>query len=307
MTTPLVHRDRTAAVLAGLLVLLAGGITAATIAGPLVLDRLVYRTSDTTLHQVVGGDLAGLVVVVPVALVAATLVWRGHPLAPVLALGPGLWAVYVYLQLIVGQEHLDLPGNSERFFPLLLGVFVLGGAVAVLAWSLSAVADPSPPGRRLERTTGIVLLVLASFLVVGLHLPTLLDAMGDDPTSLEYTSSPTAFWIVKVMDLGIIVPAAIATGVGLLLGAAGARRPARALLVAYALLSASVTGMAVVMLVHDDPDGSIVDVVAFGTFTLVVGALAWRMVRPGPDERPATSDHPTADRTTVPVTLEGRR
>jgi hypothetical protein len=41
-----------------------------------------------------------------------------------------------------------------------------------------------------------------------------------DPGRLtEYASSPTPFWMVKLMDLGIIVPAAIAAGVGLFRGA----------------------------------------------------------------------------------------
>lgn len=74
--------------------------------------------------------------------------------------------------------------------------------------------------RRLERTAGIALLVLAVFLTLGLHLPSLVDALAAQPTSVGYTSSPTAFWIVKLTDLGMIVPAAVAVGVGLLRRAA---------------------------------------------------------------------------------------
>lgn len=279
--------------LALLLLLLGIGIATASVLGPLGTGAVAYRTSETTINQVVGGDLAALAVVAPCALVAAALVRRRHPLGPLVGIAPGLWAVYMYLQLMVGQEYLQLPGNNERFFPLLLALFVLGEAVTVLAWRASSAVPIGTLGARVERTTGVALLVLATFLVLGLHLPTLMDAMRDSPTTVEYLSSPTAFWIVKVMDLGIIVPAAVAIGVGLLRHASWARRPALALLATYTLLGAAVTGMAVVMLANGDPDGTVVNVVAFGLFTLVVAGLTARVLR---SARPAATP-------TVTVTL----
>src|SRR5690606_27080981 len=237
---------------------------------PLVTDVIRHRTSPTTLNQVVGGDLAGLVVVAPVALLAGLLVLRGHPAGPPLALAPAVWAVYMYAQLVVGQEHLDLPGNVERFFGLYLALFVAGEVVAVLAWRDVAADTAALPtvSRRLERTTGVVLLVIAAFLVVGLHAPTLPDALSDQPTAVQYTSSPTPFWLVKLMDLGIVVPAAVAIGVGLLRRATWARTATFAILGGYTLLSAAVWGMAAVMLANDDPDATLANVVAFGIVTL---------------------------------------
>lgn len=267
-------------VMAVLTVALGVGVAAVSVLGPLVLDVLRYRTSNTTLNQITGGDLAGLVVVATVALVAAVLLWRGHRAGPVVALAPALWAVYMYAQLIVGQEYLQLPGNNERFFPLLLALFILGEAVAVLAWRATDVRTLPALPRRLERTTGVVLLVLAAFLTVGLHLPSLGDALADQPTAVQYTSSPTAFWIVKLMDLGIIVPAAVAVGVGLLRGTAWARKASYAILGAYTLLGAAVAGMAVVMYVEGDPDASLGSVAAFTAFTAAIGWLTVRLYRP---------------------------
>lgn len=276
-------------VLALLLGVLGIGIATASMLGPLGTEALTYRTSATTLNQIIGGDLAGLVVVAPTALAAAVLVLRRHPAGPVLALAPALWAIYMYLQLVVGQEYAVHPGNNERFFPLLLGLFVVGETIAVLGWRTIDPERLPAISTRLERAAGVVLLVLAAFLVLGLHLPTLLDAVSEQPAALEYTSSPTAFWIVKVMDLGIIVPAALTVGVGLLRHAAWARKPAYALFGSYTLLSAAVAGMAVVMFANGDPDGSIANVLAFLTFMLAVGGLTIGLLRPllrarGPDE-----------------------
>jgi len=267
-------------VMAVLTAALGVGVAAASLLGPLALEVLRYRTSETTLNQIVGGDLAGLVVVAPVALAAAVLLWRGHRAGPAIALAPALWAIYIYTQLIVGQEYLQLPGNNERFFPLLLALFVAGEAVTVLAWR--ATDDRTLPElpRRLERTAGVVLLVLAGFLTLGLHLPSLVDALADQPTAVEYTSSPTAFWIVKLMDLGIIVPAAAAIGVGLLRGAAWARKASYAILGGYTLLAAAVAGMAIVMYLNGDPDASLVNVAAFTAFAAAMGWLTVRLFRP---------------------------
>jgi hypothetical protein len=46
----------------------------------------------------------------------------------------------------------------------------------------------------------------------------MLLAWTDLSSLTQNASSPTPFWIVKLMDLGIIAPAATATGVGLLRG-----------------------------------------------------------------------------------------
>jgi len=154
---------------AALAAVLGVGVAVASVLGPLVLGVLRYRTSDTTLNQIMGGDMAGLVMVAPTALAAAVLPWRGHRAGPVVALAPALWAMYMYAQLIVGQEYLRLPGNNEQFFPLLLAVFVVGEVVTVATRRAVDTAQLPALPRRSERTAGVVLLVLAGFLVERRH------------------------------------------------------------------------------------------------------------------------------------------
>jgi hypothetical protein len=238
------------------LILLATAIATVAALGPLMFGELRYRISATSLNQIIGGDATALSVVVPVTVAVGVLALRGHPAAPMLALAPAVFVVYTYTQLIVGNEYLRLPGNVERFFPLLLAVFILAAGIALRAWnSIPAPRLPAPsPGA--DRTAGILLLAIAAFVLVGLHLPNYLDAMRDHPGSVQYLSSPTAFWLVKLMDLGIVVPAAITVGVGALRHRPWARKPVYALLGAYTLIGASVAGMAITMIARHDPDGS---------------------------------------------------
>jgi hypothetical protein len=243
---------------------------------------------------------AALLLVAPAGILVGLLAWRRHPAAPVLALAPASFAVYTSTRLIVGQEYLRLPGNNERFFPLLLGIFLLGGAVALVAWGGIDPTRLPATSRRMDRMAGGLLLAVAAFVVVGLHLPTYLDAMRDTPTGVQYVSSPTPFWLVKLMDLGIVVPVALVTAVGLLRGAPWARKPMYALAGGYALLGASVAGMAITMWLNHDPDSSLGMVLASTSAALTVAALASLLYRPllrSGRRRPATPEVDLPERT----------
>jgi hypothetical protein len=272
-------RTRTPLLGAGLL-LLGAAVAAVAVLGPLVFGVLRYRISPTSLNQIIGGDAAALTVVAPITVAVAVLAIRGHPAAPVLALAPSIFVVYTYTQLILGNEYLDRPGNVERFFPLLLAVFILATAIALRAWTSIPAARLPATSNRADRTAGILLLVIAAFVVLGLHLPNYLDAMPDNPSTVQYLSSPTAFWLVKFMDLGIVVPAAIAVGVGALRHRPWARRPVYALLGAYILIGVSVAGMAIVMAARHDPDASTVTVIGSVLMAALLAGATGYVYRP---------------------------
>ena len=261
------------------LLALSLGIAAASLLGPLVTHAMVYRTSPTTLNQLLGSDVAALVIVSPLTLVTAWLTYRGWVVGASLASGIAVYALYTYSQIIIGQEYLRLPGNVERFFPLLLMIFILAEAVLVLAWRVLP-EQPPAMSAHVRRGIGVLLLTISVFLVFGQHLrPTLLA--WTDPTSLTvYASSPTPFWTVKLMDLGIVVPSAVAAGIGLLRGASWAGRLVYPLLTGCALLACSVASMAVVMLANDDPDASVGLGASFMLFALILVLVTVTLYRP---------------------------
>lgn len=257
---------------------LAVGIIANAALGPLLLGVMVHRATPEITSQVVGGDLAALVLIAPFSLVAGVLALRRHPAAALCVMGPAAYAAYTSMQLVVGQEHLDIAGNVERFFPLHLALFVLGTALVVVAWA-STNELPALDRRRRRAAAGL-LLGMSAFLTVGLHLPGLVDAWRDTPQAAEYLAGPTAFWVVKMMDLGIVVPTAVAVAVGLLRSAAWARRPVYVVASWFTFLAASVAGMAIVMLAESRPGATLANVVAFTCFTVITAAMTWRLYRP---------------------------
>ena len=262
------------------LFLLGGFVTVYVVLGPLVLDVIHFRTSVSGLNQVRGGDLAAIAVVVPICMMVGWLAWRGHPAAPVLALAPAMFAMYTYSQLILGNEYLRLPGNIERFFPLLLAMFLLAAAVVLRCWRLTEVERLPVSSRRLEQGSGMLLVIVAAFIVLGLHLPNFIDALRDHPTGTAYLSTPTAFWVVKFYDLGIVVPSALTVGIGLLRRKMWARKPAYAILGGYVLLAWSVAGMAWSMLMNSDADASLAQAISMTGLAGAGAVFAYFLYRP---------------------------
>ncbi len=262
------------------LIVLGLGAAAVALLGPLVGDVIHYHVSDGAAGQVVGGDAAALVLVAPVSIVAGVLALRGHPAGPVLALGPAVYALYTYVQLAMGVDIARYPGNSERFFPLFLGLFVLAGAIAVRAWATIEPSRLPPASPRVDRALGVFALVVAVFLAFGLHLPGLLDAWSAQPASPESLADPALFWLVKFMDLGIVVPALVLIGVGILRGASWAHTAIYAAVGWFALLGSSVAGMAIVMQAAGDPAASAANTIAFSLFAIFGVTVAVIVYRP---------------------------
>jgi hypothetical protein len=266
--------------LAVLLVAEGGLVATGALLGPLALDLLHYRTSTSGLDQIRGTDLTALALVTPLCVWAGKLAWNGHPAAPVLALAPAGYGVYVSTQLLVGSEWGRLPGNVEWFSPLLLGIIGLGTGIVVRATRGLRSQVPLRWSPRLERATGVLMLAVAGFVVLGIHAPSLVDALGSAPVGIGVLETPNAFWVVKAMDLGLIVPASLLIGTGLLKGRSWARTPAAAVLGGYALLGWSVAAMGWSMVRGGAADASVALAVGSTAVAAAVTGYAVTLYRP---------------------------
>jgi fatty acid desaturase len=101
--------------------------------------------------------------------------------------------------------------------------------------------------------------------------------MRGDTSLSAYRDEPTGFWLVRTLDLGFVVPLALATAVGLL------RRRPLATKVVYAvvgfqtLLAAAVGGMGIAQLVRDDPNATVAFPAVVLVVALTLGALTLRL------------------------------
>jgi hypothetical protein len=269
-----------------------------------VLKVITFRTSVHLENQFVGGEVVSLGVVAPAAIAAGVLLLRGHRLAPALALGPALYAVYTYTTAVIGQEYARYDGNVERFFPLFVGLVAGGVAIAAAAWSQLGEADVPIPTDGLRRTLAGTFLVLGGFFALAWAQQIRLVVTGHP--SAEYLEGPTLFWLIKLLDLGFVIPALVATGVGLL------RRRSAAIKAAYGLsgfatcLAGAIAGMAVAMEIKDDPSSQPALLAITLPATVGLAVLTWRLLRsytrvPGEHQRSATDRRPARPIAAEPV------
>jgi hypothetical protein len=243
--------------------------------GPLVLDVIDYPLSISLHNQLIGLDAFSLVLVAPLCAAAGVLVLRGQPAGAVIALGPATYTAYMFAQYLIGPGYRSYPAVLVFH----LSLFILGGTVAVRAWSGIAADELPPMGQRARRVWSWVLFGLAAF-VVARYLPALVGSVDGAALTDEFRAEPAFFWTIFVMDLGVIVPCAVAAGVSLRQGAPGAIKATYALLGWFALVPPSVAAMAVTMLINEDPNQSAPASILFVLVAVACGVLAVRVYRP---------------------------
>jgi len=267
--------------LAAGLVTLGLALAVNSVVGPLVAGLVSYPFSETLVYQTIGLEAVTLALVVPWTVAAAVLVLRGHPAGALLAIAPSSYSVYMFLQYVLGPEYLT-------YRPVVLfhlGIFVLSGAVLVLAWQRVRTDELPELSARRERRTGVGLLLLGAF-VVFRYLPSFGGMVTGAPLTQEFAADPTMFWSIFLLDLGVVVPVTLATGVALLRGAGWASRVAYGVSGWYVPVPLSVAAMGTVMLVNGDPNASLGFVAVLSVAAVLFTAFASWVYRPlfGADE-----------------------
>lgn len=267
------------------LLVVALGLAAVALLGPLVTGIVDYRVTPTLRNQAIGLDAVSLLVAAPAALAAAVLVARGRALGPALALGLGAYTSYMLLQYVLGPDYTGrLPGNNERLFPLALVLFAAGLVVVLLAWNALDVGS-LPRSRRRERLLGRVVLPVLGLAAFGRYVPSLLDWTSASPTDEGYLAGPSFAWAIALLDLGVFLPATVAACLGLGRGARWAPKALYSVAGWFGLVGPAVAAMAIAMHVNGDPVASTGSAVFTSLLGLAFLALAVIVLRPLARER----------------------
>lgn len=274
--------------------ILGTAVAASAVLGPTVLKVVKFRLSDNLVNQFVGGDIVSLGVVAP-ALVGAGALWlRGRRIAPALAIGPALYAVYTSGTVIIGQEYARYPGNVEKFFPLYAGLVSGSVILSGYAWSqLPGTAIPPPP-TGLRRTLSGVFIGMGGLIGLAWSAQIRMVLTGNPPA--DYADGPTLFWLIRLIDFGFCIPAVVAVGVGLVRRSQLAERAAIAVTGFLACLTGSVTGMAIAMQLRGDPAPSPLMILILTPATLGFGYLTWRLLTAQAQDADQAANRQTTER-----------
>jgi hypothetical protein len=286
---PQTRSDRAAVTLGWSLLALAAILTANSLLGPLFVDLLSYPISRSMTNQLLGLEVVTLVLVVPWTALAGVLVLRQDPRGPLLALGPTSYTAYMFVQYVLGPEY----GAYSRAAVFHTAVFVLASGLALVAWSRAQRGPVPLTTARQRRWTSIALLGLAGFVLLR-YLPMFVGSITHEPISAEFRDARTFFWSIVLLDLGVVVPLTVAGAVALRRGSEAGRRAVYGLVGWFALVPPSVTAMAAVMLVRDDPNASAPTLALLVTATLAFWMLAGRVFGHlrGPGAETEGSRHP---------------
>lgn len=191
------------------MVVLGVALAVNTLLGPLVAGAVDYPFTETVYNETLGLEAVSLALVAPLAVFAGLLSVAGRRAGPAIALGISAYTAYMMVQYVVGPQY----PTYQPAVLLHLAIFVLAVALLLRAWTLE---DGDLRGRSPRRWAGVVL-AMGAF-VVFRWLPALTGVAGNDPVPAE-PADVTMYWAIFLLDLGLVVPAALATGVGLLRGA----------------------------------------------------------------------------------------
>lgn len=181
-------------------------LVTATVLGPLVTDRIRFHMSSDALVQYVGGEIVTTLVAV-VLLASVPAWWMEQQWPPVVATGAAAYIAYTIATVVAGQEYDRYPGNFEKAFLLYAAITAASVALLVISFR-TTVAGGNLNGPR--QISGWVLIVIGA-IVALLWLGQLAGFYRTGPTP-EYETATSLFWLIKYLDLGLVIPLAIVTG-----------------------------------------------------------------------------------------------
>lgn len=268
------RRERTSGTLS---VLLGLTVAANAVVGPLVLGVMRLHESARMDTQLLGIAFVELVLAAPLAIVAGLLWRRGHAIAPVLGVASAGFSVYVAVQYVLAPDYPRYPGNNERFFILHLAIVLLGSAIVVRSLDELRDAHTLAFPRSLGRSLGVLLVVLNGVFAIA-WLGSIGSVLTREPT-MEYLEHPTAFWLIRLMDLGFLLPIGLIAGIGMFQRDPGGIRAGYAIVGVETLILCAVAAMAAWALSRGD-SGTSLSVALLSTGATLVLATMWiRLIR----------------------------
>jgi hypothetical protein len=237
-------------------------------AGTGLLVPGLYRDAPTWVTQARGQDLVTLLVGIPLLVFGLIGATRGSVRCLLLWLGAVGYMAYAYATYAFAAHFNPMFLVYVLNFGLAVYALVLG-LIRLDAGRLSGAFSPHAP-TRLVAAALIGVAILTALLWLGQDVPALLTgAVPGDVAGAGLLTNP-----IHVLDLGLVLPAAVLTGVLLV-----RRRPWGFVLGAYFLVKFTTLGLAImsmsVFMVADGQPLSAPLVVVFAVWTIVSAVLAW--------------------------------
>ena len=256
-------------------IICASALVTITVLGPVGLGVIHYRISQSGLYQTEGFDITDLTLMAPILLVGGVLALLRKGSAKYFLILPPLTLFYTGLAFGTGQEYSNpaMPGNVQNYFGLYLTLMI--GGIILLLGAITSFAPRDAPKLNV-RGLRIYVALMSAFLLVfaWMWVSQIIQVINTgNLADGSYAASPTAFWSIRYLDLGLTIPVGLIAMILLLSKPRSAYPLVLTFFGFFVTLGTAVNAMAVVEILNNDPAlaSSAGGLVVFP----ILGVLAW--------------------------------
>jgi hypothetical protein len=176
------------------------------IQGPLFLGALRYKTAAVINNQLLGQDAVNLFLLSPILIIGGIALFLKKRISKYLLIATPLYLIYFVLSYTIGWDwgSPSYSGNSQKFTFQFL--FILIAALIILLYALSAFPK-NAVSRFKKRGLAVYSALFTLFLLIfaAMWIKEIREVIATG-TARGYDIAPTAFWLVRVFDLGFSMP-----------------------------------------------------------------------------------------------------
>ncbi|WP_457559733.1 hypothetical protein [Candidatus Harpocratesius sp.] len=237
--------------------------------GPLGLEVIKFKTSQSGIWQTQGQDLANVILIAPICIAAGYTQIKNHSISKYLLTFASLTLIYTGISYGIGQEwnHPNLTGNYniQEYFWMFL-ILIIDGLIMMIFGLMQFTEDDAPDfnSKGLKRYGFAVMGVLSLFAMMWLKEILEVVNYGDTATG-SYSATPVVFWVIRYLDLGLSIP------IGYIAMYLLMTRPKRAfplMILFFGFFIGMITAvnaMAWIMFLRNDPEFQTFGLFLFGT------------------------------------------
>jgi hypothetical protein len=251
---------------------IATGITLIYLAieGPLFLHHIKYKTAEIINNQLVGQDIVNMFILSPILIIGGIALFFRKQISKYLLIMTPLYLIYFVFSYTIGWEwsSTKYAGNSESYTFYFL--FILISSLVILLYSLSIFPKKVESSFN-KKGLAVYSVLFSLFLIIfaSMWIKEVQEVVSTG-TTRAYDIAPTAFWLVRIFDLGFTIPFGLIS-VYLLWVKPNTTYPIQFMFYGFFLtMIIAVNSMGLVMLLSNDPTFLIRDLIVFSILALII-------------------------------------
>ncbi len=242
------------------------------IEGPLFLNNIHYRTSLSGICQLKGQDFVNLYLLSPLLLYSSIVLFLRKEISKYLMILTPLYLIYYVLSYTIGMEWSSpiYSGNSEKY--LFYYLFIMVSALITLLYALS-VFPKSFQNSFKKKWLALYSVIFVLFILIfaSMWFKEVVSVIQTG-TTLGYNEMPTAFWTIRILDLGFSIPVGLIS-VYLLWTRPNETYSIQLLFYGFFItMIAAVNSMGIIMYLNNDPTLTVGGMLVFMILALIVFA-----------------------------------